>query len=442
MCLTPKIIISSEFVKSHNRFNLLCMNGRTEPLYINPCDFFPYKTLSYRSYGVNKDNIDNYYALNAVTGEMLNVYQLVPCRKCVECRNQHLTELYNRMLLEESTHKFRSLFFTLTYSDENLPKDGVSIQDMRLFFNRFYTYLRRVGYSGPTPRHIYFAEYAPDTFRPHYHGLIFGLDVFSCWRYFLDFTKFFHDTWGKGHTHIKHFEPCGYKYIAKYLLKPKIEKPGLNPIFWFGSRVGGGIGSPVLNDHNFIDAVNKHNSTFRFPIKIHDQIYTVTVPKFLRDKIYSPLSKCLPSEVKSAILNINFTLHKMHRLLELYPDYEVYLSRFDFVFPPELVDKFPSHSYIAEYGSTPYDLIPDDILIGVTPKMLIADFNQNYDILCNFVRSDKYSKYLDMSLHRSLYLSSFHNHVQKYIDSLPPENDRFVMLQSELNKVKQRHHIC
>lgn len=74
--------------------------------------------------------------------------------------------------------------------------------------------------------------------------------------------------------------------------------------------------------------------------------------------------------------------------------------------------------------------------------MLIADFNQCYDTLCNFIRSDKYSKYLDMALHRSLYLSSFRNNVQKYMDSLPPDNDRLVMLQSELNKVKLRLHVC
>lgn len=438
MCLTPKIIISREFIRNSSKFSLLYMNGKVIPYHVNPVYNPNLEFLSFRCYGVTPDNINNYYAFDYITGETLPVYMTVPCRKCIECRKQHLIDIKNRMLLEESTSKYPALFFTLTYNDSNLPKDGVSVLDTRLFFNRFYTYLRRAGYTGVTPRHIVFSEYCPSTGRPHYHGIIFNLDVFSLWPKFLDFCSWFESVWNKGFIKIKHFEPAGFEYVAKYLLKASCEPSGKNPIFWFGSRRNGGIGSSVLKDHNFIDSCHRNMATFRFPIRIFGKTYTITVPKYLRDKILPPLSKVLPLEVKFAISELIFTLDEIHTSSVLYPEFYSQASKYDFIFPPELVDKFPSHQNIFRYGS--FDRDSFDPLLLKDVKSLINRYNECYNILVSFVKSDKYSLYLDCCYNRDLYLSSFRNRVQKYIEGLPPVVDRSVNLEFELNDVKSRIH--
>lgn len=66
----------------------------------------------------------------------------------------------------------QAAFLTLTYNEENLPKDfSLSKRDLQLFNKR----LRN---------HVDFKFYASGEYgakgRPHYHGIYFGLDPFSC----------------------------------------------------------------------------------------------------------------------------------------------------------------------------------------------------------------------------------------------------------------------
>jgi len=109
---------------------------------------------------------------------------VVPCGKCFGCRIKKREEWSLRMLHELPYHK-KSVFLTLTYSDENLP-DAMSLQkrDLQNFFKRI-----RKNYSTPIK---YFAcgEYGDYTIRPHYHAIVFGLGlnptdkelVKSCWK--------------------------------------------------------------------------------------------------------------------------------------------------------------------------------------------------------------------------------------------------------------------
>ena len=48
---------------------------------------------------------------------------VVPCGKCMACRVKRTMEWSVRILDEASYYKANT-FLTLTYNDENLPKDG------------------------------------------------------------------------------------------------------------------------------------------------------------------------------------------------------------------------------------------------------------------------------------------------------------------------------
>lgn len=71
----------------------------------------------------------------------------VPCGKCLECLKDRQNS-WKLRLMEESTNWDFLYFFTLTYSDENLPltEDGLSTackRDVQLWFKRFRVSFKR-----------------------------------------------------------------------------------------------------------------------------------------------------------------------------------------------------------------------------------------------------------------------------------------------------------
>lgn len=110
---------------------------------------------------------------------------LLPCRKCVGCRLDHSREWANRILLEQLYHQ-ESWFLTLTYDDEHLPPafpvdlatgEILSVHatlvksDLQKFFKRL-----RFN-SGQQLRYYACGEYGSKTYRPHYHCIVFGLNL-------------------------------------------------------------------------------------------------------------------------------------------------------------------------------------------------------------------------------------------------------------------------
>lgn len=159
---------------------------------------------------------------------------LLPCRMCVGCRLDKSREWANRIVLEQLYHQ-ESWFLTLTYDDEHLPPaypvdpstgEIVSIHatlvksDLQKFFKR----LRK--YSGQSLRYYACGEYGSQTYRPHYHCIIFGLSLpdikllktnFSNQPYFT--SDFISKCWPYG-IHILgrvSFESAAY--VARYTMK-------------------------------------------------------------------------------------------------------------------------------------------------------------------------------------------------------------------------------
>lgn len=110
----------------------------------------------------------------------------VPCGQCIGCRLDRSRTWANRCLLELEYHQ-HAQFVTLTYNDAHLPLRnyadpstgealGVSASLCKRDFQLFVKRLRK---AFPEQHLRYFAcgEYGPSTFRPHYHAIIFGLDL-------------------------------------------------------------------------------------------------------------------------------------------------------------------------------------------------------------------------------------------------------------------------
>lgn len=105
----------------------------------------------------------------------------VPCGHCIGCRLDKSREWADRMMLELD-HSKTAVFVTLTYDDLHVPvsmynDDGVPFftldkRDVQLFLKRLRKY-----FYGKSIRYYLAGEYGDKTNRPHYHAILFGLDL-------------------------------------------------------------------------------------------------------------------------------------------------------------------------------------------------------------------------------------------------------------------------
>uniref|UniRef100_A0AAU8AVW2 Replication initiator protein n=1 Tax=Dulem virus 134 TaxID=3145611 RepID=A0AAU8AVW2_9VIRU len=109
----------------------------------------------------------------------------IPCGKCMSCRLAYSREWANRCLLELEYHK-SAYFVTITYDDWHVPRTyygnpntGEALPSMTLCKRDIQLFFKRLRKKFPDQHIRYFGcgEYGPSTMRPHYHFIIFGLDL-------------------------------------------------------------------------------------------------------------------------------------------------------------------------------------------------------------------------------------------------------------------------
>lgn len=145
----------------------------------------------------------------------------LPCGQCIGCRLERSRRWAVRIMHEAQQHEANS-FLTLTYDDDQLPKDGsLNKEHFQLFMKR----LRRRS-SSPL-RFFHCGEYGDENLRPHYHACIFGDD-------FLDdrvqdkitqagdklyTSKRLSEVWTYGYSWIGALTFESAAYVARYCLK-------------------------------------------------------------------------------------------------------------------------------------------------------------------------------------------------------------------------------
>lgn len=104
----------------------------------------------------------------------LNRYDIVsqlslPCGQCTGCRLERSRQWAIRCLHEASLWP-HSIFVTLTYDDQALPSTGsLRYVDYQLFMKRL-----RKHFEPSRIRFYMCGEYGDETYRPHYHALLFN----------------------------------------------------------------------------------------------------------------------------------------------------------------------------------------------------------------------------------------------------------------------------
>lgn len=199
-----------------------------------------YKITGYDAACVVKegDKVDVYgYVVDSsvvgVSGRVICDYIDIPCGQCIGCRLQRSADWACRCMLESKYHSF-NYFFTLTYDDLFVPrssyidKDTGELCSINTLYKKdlqnFWKRLRkRVDY-----KFKYYAcgEYGTKTARPHYHAIVFGLEIpdLKLWKqsnsgFNLYTSEWINSIWKKGYVVIGDvtFESCAY--VARYIMK-------------------------------------------------------------------------------------------------------------------------------------------------------------------------------------------------------------------------------
>lgn len=166
------------------------------------------------------------------------VYYL-PCGKCLGCRLDYAHDWSIRCVHESKLHSQNS-FVTLTYNDENLPKEGVVKKHVQDFFKRLRSRLDFVSSSPVKISYLACGEYGNRTFRPHYHAIIFGWCPDDLKYFFTDTrskckvykSSFLDSVWKRGFTTVGEdvsYECCNY--VARYVLKKQLQEEEYDQFF-------------------------------------------------------------------------------------------------------------------------------------------------------------------------------------------------------------------
>lgn len=142
----------------------------------------------------------------------------LPCGQCIGCRLEHSRQWAIRCVHEAQLHQSNE-FITLTYNDENLPKDNsLDKTDFQKFMKRLRKKYTKVKY-------FHCGEYGEKNDRPHYHACLFNIRFADRkkWKIVNDETYYQSDIldklWGKGHTMTATVTFESAAYVARYVTK-------------------------------------------------------------------------------------------------------------------------------------------------------------------------------------------------------------------------------
>lgn len=151
------------------------------------------------------------------------------CGKCIGCRLTRAAAWAARCSHEAQLFEKNS-FVNLDYADEHLPEHGsLDCRDVQLFNKRLR---KRFKGHEPSPngkypiRFFMAAEYGSQSWRPHYHMLLFNFDFTDKYAWGKAITgeityrsPTLDELWPKGHSVLGSVTPASAAYVARYSLK-------------------------------------------------------------------------------------------------------------------------------------------------------------------------------------------------------------------------------
>lgn len=155
----------------------------------------------------------------------------IPCGRCQGCRLDRARQWAIRCVHEASQH-LSNVFVTLTYRPEDEPP-GRSLRklDVSYFMRKLRAWHRRqqkhLPQSERTKVRFFFAgEYGDESWRPHYHGILFGVSFADMcpWKKSPNGDQLYTSStleklWSHGFTSIGQVTYQSAGYVARYCMK-------------------------------------------------------------------------------------------------------------------------------------------------------------------------------------------------------------------------------
>ena len=162
---------------------------------------------------------------NLVESHMPSI--VVPCGKCPACLKKRRADWVSRMRLEALQHSV-STFVTLTYDEEHCPRQ-LAKEHVQKFLKRLRNVPRDYGFAPFNLRYFCCGEYGSKTHRPHYHLVLFGVDMMLPeWMPYLTgynqgkprfASRVLESLWPYGFNVVGSVTKESIRYVAKYAAK-------------------------------------------------------------------------------------------------------------------------------------------------------------------------------------------------------------------------------
>lgn len=209
------------------------------------------------------------------------------CGNCRACRRNKAREWGFRSYVESLSYD-SSIFLSLTYDDEHIPIGPKGFPTLRKADTQ--TFWKDFRYYVGECRYLLSGEYGEHTHRPHYHAVVFGVDLDNPVFY----DKFYSPrkkawiarckAWKFGEVCIGNVTVGSCQYVAKYVVKRKTgragqayyEKYGIEPEFATMSRRPG-LGYDYLKENESL--IKRHGYVM---IKGHK----TPLSRYYIDKLY------------------------------------------------------------------------------------------------------------------------------------------------------------
>lgn len=216
----------------------------------------------------------------------------LPCGKCCYCRLRKSQEWTLRCVHEASQHPV-SCFITLTFNKEHvsrLPSGHLTLPG----YDVFQAFLKRLRNKLPPFRFYMCGEYGSTTKRPHYHAILFGVDLPDRRHHhiedghFIDISKILQDCWPYGYSSVGDAPPGAIAYVCRYVNKKRDRDklpPGVVPEYsrmslkpgigatWFDRYRNDVYKADVVLDEVYRDAVRFLGRDLR-PPRYYDKLMT------------------------------------------------------------------------------------------------------------------------------------------------------------------------
>lgn len=215
----------------------------------------------------------------------------VPCGHCEDCLRRKRNGWFLRIKHEANSHLL-NLFVTLTYDDDNLPfsdwpsSTGVSAVVpcvSRDHITNFFKRLRKA-IAPDKVRYYGISEYGPQTFRPHYHFILFN------WPPERDSLTHIIKAWGLAENiTVTPLNDEQIMYCCRYHTDKGFTPQGYQKTFTFMSR-NPGIGACYADDPSIQDWHSADEQ--RALYSLNEKGRKVGLPRYLRQRIYGKDFEC------------------------------------------------------------------------------------------------------------------------------------------------------